>query len=159
VLRIAFLVAKPVIESLAGLVMLGLLPSVIALNLFIYLMLTWASLQLGTINVDPFARFRIPFVVVAVGVLVLAIALVIAVAASDATDAATVRQDVVSSGSYVLAALYAAVCVLVILAGFGLRKSWLNYPLTLLAVPPPPQVPPIIGERCFAGGCWWPPWG
>jgi len=123
VLRIAFLVAKPVIESLAGLVMLGLLPSVIALILFIYLMLTWASLQLVGINLDPFARFRIPFVVVAVGVLVLAIALVIAVAASDATDAATMRQDVVSSGSYVLAALYAVVCVLVILAGFGLRKS------------------------------------
>lgn len=59
VLRIVFLIAKPTIEPLAGLVMLGLMPSAIALTLFIYLMLTWASLQLVTMTTAPFAPFRI----------------------------------------------------------------------------------------------------
>lgn len=111
-----------VIESLADLVMLGLLPSAISLILFIYLMLTWTSLQLTmtSLSGSPFARFRIPFAIVAMSVVGIMIGLVIAIAASS--EAAT-RQDAVVIGSYVLAALYAVVCFLVLLAGFGLRKS------------------------------------
>jgi len=133
VLRIALLVAKPVIGSLAGLVMLGLLPSAIALILFIYLMLTWTSLQLTTTSLSgsPFARFRIPFAIVAISVAAIMIAIVIAIAIvpptrqedEPAAATPTTRRDVVVSGSYVLAALYAVVCFLVLLAGFGLRKS------------------------------------
>ena len=121
-LRAAFISTKPLITSLAGLVMLALLPSAFSLILFIYLMLAWTSLQLKTISASPFARFRVPFVIVAVAVLLLVTTLVIAVAATKRNGTA-MQLEVVMVGSYVLAALYAVVCVLVLLAGLGLRRT------------------------------------
>lgn len=105
-LRIAYLVAKPVIGSLAGLVLLGLLPSVVALGLFFHLLLSWASVQLAAFDASPFDRFRIPFVVMTGLVLLVVVVITIVVGVNPSVDA-------VQDGSYVLAALYAAVCLLV----------------------------------------------
>lgn len=52
VLRVVYLIAKPVIKSLAALVLLGLLPSAVALSLFIHLLLTWTGLKLTTSDAD-----------------------------------------------------------------------------------------------------------
>jgi len=119
-LRIAYLIAKPVITSLAGLVALGLLPSAVALGLFIYLLLTWVSLQFTSLGKSPFGRFRVPFATVIVTVLLLVVAIVVAIAA---VQSAQEQIEVVTDGSYVLAALYAVVCALALLAGFGLRRT------------------------------------
>lgn len=119
-LRVAFLIAKPVIDSLPGLVMLGLLPSAISLSLFIYLLLTWASLQLFAMKVSPFAKLRVPFVLVTICVFLLIVAIVVAVAVTDG-DGQT-HIDIVTDGSYVLAALYFVVCLLVLISGLGLTR-------------------------------------
>lgn len=118
VLRIAYLVAKPLI-SLPGLVFLGLLPSAIALTLFVALLLTWASLQSTTFDRSPFSRFRIPFLATTGLVFAVVIAMVIAVAATS-------DMEVVQVGSYILAALYAVVCCLVLASGLGLRHAISN---------------------------------
>lgn len=116
VLRIVYLVAKPVITSLAGLVLLGLLPSAITLSLFIHLLLTWTSLQLATFELSPFDRFRVPFIVMTLLVFVVVAGIV--VLAEVTSEVATVQI-----GSSVLAALYAVMCVLVLLSGLGMRRS------------------------------------
>lgn len=126
VLRILYLVVKPVIASLAGLVALGLFPSAIALTLFIYLLLVWASLQQASFTTSPFSPFRIPFVLVTVLVCLgmLAIVVLVAVPFGDTPEAQQRNQQaIVMDGSYALAALYAVVCVLVLLSGLGLRRS------------------------------------
>lgn len=83
ILRLVFLVAKPVIGSLAGLVILGLLPSAISLSLLIHPTLIWVSLQTTTSNSSAFAKFRAPFVVLASGVFALIILMTALVAASE----------------------------------------------------------------------------
>ena len=116
VIRVVYLVAKPVIGSLAGLVLLGLLPSAVALSLFIHLLLAWASLQLTTLETSPFAKFRKPFFAVTLIVFLLVLLIVVLLAA-------TPDMQIVRVGSYVFAALTALVCVLVLLSGLGLRRT------------------------------------
>lgn len=119
VLRIVYLVAKPLIVSLAGLILLGLLPSAVALSLFIHLLLTWASLQFRSLGASPFDRFKIPFITVVVLVFLLVIVMAVAVAAASSV---AIELEIVIDGSYMLAALYAFVCALVLTSGLGLRK-------------------------------------
>lgn len=142
VLRVAYLLAKPVISSLAGLVLLGLLPSAVCLSLFVHLLLVWASLQLTTFQTSPFARFRKPFLLVTVLMFLLVLVLVVLLAAlpdsstphttsddtstpdsSDDTSTSSAAMQIVQGGSYLFAALTAIVCVLVLLSGLGLRRS------------------------------------
>lgn len=115
-LRVAYLVAKPVISSLALLVLLGLLPSAIALSLFIQLLLMWAGLQSVTMDASPFARFRNLFIVVTLLVFLLVAVLVVLLAAIPDTQ-------IVQGGSYAFAVLTAIVCFFVLLSGLGLRRT------------------------------------
>jgi len=116
VLRIVYLIAKPSIGSLAGLVLLGLLPSAFALSLFIYLLLTWASVQFATFEASPFDRYRIPFIVMTALVFFVVFLLTILVGVNP-------DMDIVRGGSYVLAILYAVICVMVLVLGLGMRNS------------------------------------
>lgn len=118
-LRIIYLVAKPVINSVAGLVFLGLVPSSLALSLFIHLLLAWASIQMFSMKTSPFSKFRIPFIVTIVCVFLLTFAIVVAVAVAPDP---TTEKNVVIYGSYVLAVFFAIVCILVLLSGLGLNQ-------------------------------------
>lgn len=120
-LRVSYVIAKPIIGSLAGLVMLGLLPSSISLSLFIHVLLTWASLQLFSLHASPFNKFQIPFLIITGCVYLLTLVIVITVAATDG-DVPT-QIDVVTIGSYILAAFYAIVCFLVLVAGLGMART------------------------------------
>ena len=128
VLRIVYLVLKPVIDSLPVLVLLGLLPSAVALSLFTYLLLTWASVQFAKFENSPFHRFRVLFTLVTLLVLLLIVALTIAV---DVVQRQEQEQEVgreaaiavLVDGSYVLATLYLVTCLLVVVLGVGLRRT------------------------------------
>lgn len=121
ILRVVYLVAKPLISSLAGLVFLGLLPSVIALSLFIHVLVVWASVQMFSMQSSPFTKLRLPFIVVTSCVFLLTLVIVVAVAATEGNT--QMQIEIVRDGSYVLAALYALVCVLVLLAGSGMTRT------------------------------------
>lgn len=122
-LRVAYLVAKPVMSSLAGLVFLGLLPSALGLSVFVHLLLTWASLRLFTMTTSPFAKFRKPLVAVIVCVMLLTIALSTAVALAASVE---MQQEVVVNGSYILAAMYALICVMIVWSGLSLTSLLAN---------------------------------
>lgn len=121
VLRVLYLIAKPIIDSLAILVLVGLLPSSISLSLFIHVLLTWASLQLFAFQASPFDKFRKPFIIVTSCVYLLTLVIVIALGASEGN--ASVQTEAVIIGSYILAAMYALVCVLVLAAGLGMART------------------------------------
>jgi len=165
VLRIIYLVLKPVVASLPLLVLLGLLPSVVALSLFTYLLLTWARVQFSsaakyssTRNINSggdsggnsnsrvnysssgishggqghgsysasFRCFRAMFTLLVLLVMLVTIAIIIALGVSTAQSSSSPSissTEVLVDGSYVLAGLYAAVCVLVLVLGTGLRKT------------------------------------
>lgn len=154
VLRLVFLVLKPVIVSLPLLVLIGLLPSAMALSLFTYLLLTWASVQfsaaasankhsssMGNINARnsvnsnsngngvSLRRFRVLFVLLTLLVLLVIVAIAIALGAVEASPSSSSSSpssssiEVLVDGSYVLAVLYAAVCVLTLVLGTGLRRA------------------------------------
>lgn len=126
--RIVFIAAKPVINSVAGLVFLGLFPSFLALSIFTHILLAWVSLQLFAMHANPFARFRIPFIIAIVSVFLITMAIVIAVGVTDddpnSQDAYAVSTiiDIVSYGSYILAVIYACVCFMILLSGLGLNR-------------------------------------
>lgn len=121
-IRIVYLVTKPVISSLAGLVLLGLLPSAISLTLFVHMLLTWVSLQLLAVSASlSLRKFQLPLIAASVGVCVLTLLIVISVAATEGNHDR--QEQVVVVGSYLLAALYMVVCSLVLLAGCRVRRT------------------------------------
>lgn len=106
ILRIVYLVAKPIIVSLAGLVFLGLLPSALTLSSFLHVLLAWASLQLFALTASPFAKLRIPFVIIVRLLFLIIFAIAVAVSANENRE----EIDIVIAGSY---ALYALACLLI----------------------------------------------
>jgi len=75
---------------------------------------------LFAMTVSPFAKLRIPFVLVTICVFLLVIAIVVAVAVAEG-DVQT-HIEIVTDGSYVLAALHLLVCILVLVSGVGLNR-------------------------------------
>lgn len=124
-LRMTYLIIKPIVHSLAGLVTLGLVPSAISLCLFINLLVTWASVRMFARNAsDPsaFTKCQVPFL--AATACVCAVVLVIAILVAVAVGDSDTQVRVVTYGSYVLAALYAVVCVCVLVAGACVRRAF-----------------------------------
>lgn len=115
ILRIVYLIAKPVIHSLGGLVFLSLLPSALSMGLFVHMLTAWVSLQMFSMSSSPFAKFRVPFLASLLLVFLLTITITISVAVTEQSQ----QLDVVVVVLYSCCSLWYHLLI-VLAAGLGL---------------------------------------